>query len=216
MKGSKSKRRPKEPSVDLFEKFLHSTVSPDAVDEFAQWWVDDEKAGKEVAELKTKLSCVEQTTTMGVDGAEKKADRIAELQAQIEAMRGGLGAEVIRKRRESKAEAQQPQVADVTPTKVTEVRPTHVGAKMSRKGLVVAYAQAWPTIETDLNDASRNGLNAARTGQRGWVEHLALDWARSKGKLPAEISRGESAANPDPMAAHFGQLASLPRQRHTF
>lgn len=42
----------------------------------------------------------------------------------------------------------------------------------------------WPTIDADLSDASRNGLNVARTGKHGmWDESKAIEWAKSKGKL---------------------------------
>jgi hypothetical protein len=54
---------------------------------------------------------------------------------------------------------------------------------MSRSALVKAHLAKWPTIESDLKDASKNGLASAKAGKRDWNETHALEWARSRGKL---------------------------------
>lgn len=53
-----------------------------------------------------------------------------------------------------------------------------------RAALIEKHSCDWPTIERDIADANRNGLaDAAKAGQRGWMESRALNWARAKGKL---------------------------------
>ncbi len=84
---------------------------------------------------------------------------------------------------------------------------------MTRTGMVKAFKNRWPTIESDLRDAARNGLSVARAGKRGWDECKALEWARARGKLHMESI--EPTPEPaDPMAAHFGRLSKLPSHRH--
>jgi hypothetical protein len=86
---------------------------------------------------------------------------------------------------------------------------------MSRAGLVKAHIHHWPTIEADLSDAARNGLSEAKAGERGWVESKALEWARAKGRLADQPGVSIQQSFTDPMIAHYGQLAGLPRQKHT-
>jgi hypothetical protein len=59
---------------------------------------------------------------------------------------------------------------------------------MKRKALVEKYRNVWPSIESDLSDASRNGLarEALDKTARAWREGPATDWAKSKGKLKSE------------------------------
>ena len=54
---------------------------------------------------------------------------------------------------------------------------------MTRAALVAQHRHEWPTIDADIKDASKNGLTTAKVGKRGWDEDLAVEWARSKGKL---------------------------------
>jgi hypothetical protein len=56
---------------------------------------------------------------------------------------------------------------------------------MARAALIQAHKNDWPTIQRDLKDASKNGLAKAKAGDRDWYEDLALEWARSRGKLNA-------------------------------
>jgi len=54
-----------------------------------------------------------------------------------------------------------------------------------RAAMAEDLRQEWPSIEADLNDASRNGLReAAYTGTHGfWFADKAREWARQRGKL---------------------------------
>lgn len=62
-----------------------------------------------------------------------------------------------------------------------------------RAALIGKHSCEWPTIERDIADANKNGLaDAAKAGQRGWVESRALNWARAKGKLKSSEKHGYS------------------------
>ncbi len=78
-----------------------------------------------------------------------------------------------------------------------------------RKGaMITQHKQRWPTIESDMSDASTNGLHAAKAGARGWTETAALDWARANNKLLG-------AAKPaDELAQAMHSMGSLPRKEH--
>lgn len=54
-----------------------------------------------------------------------------------------------------------------------------------RAALVARLEHEWPTIEADLNEASRNGLReAAHAGKLGfWRVDKAREWAQQRGKL---------------------------------
>ncbi len=85
---------------------------------------------------------------------------------------------------------------------------------MTKAGLVKAHIHRWPTIESDLSDASRNGLSVAKAGERRWDEREALAWARSRGKLHME-SIAPTPEQADPMAAHYlGGLSKLPSRKY--
>lgn len=163
--------------------------------------------------LAVKLGYVEKTATTGVDDAEKKADRVEALQVQIDELRSGYGADITRRRRETRA----PEMSETAPTPAPSVPPESVvmpsppAPAMTKTGIVKAHMHRWPTIESDLSDASRNGLSVAKAGERRWDERKALEWARSRGKLHGE---GIAPAPADPMAALFGRLGTLPSHRH--
>jgi len=57
--------------------------------------------------------------------------------------------------------------------------------KRKKSALVSECQSDWPTIERDIQDASRNGLAAAAklTDGRGWDKDRALEWAKERGKL---------------------------------
>jgi hypothetical protein len=53
-----------------------------------------------------------------------------------------------------------------------------------KRAMVERHAVRWKTIETDMTDASTNGLaDAAKAGSRGWLEAEALAWAEANGRL---------------------------------
>lgn len=73
----------------------------------------------------------------------------------------------------------------------TEAKEEEVPFK--RAALIGKHSCEWPTIERDIADANKNGLaDAAKAGQRGWVESRALNWARAKGKLKSSEKYGYS------------------------
>jgi hypothetical protein len=56
--------------------------------------------------------------------------------------------------------------------------------RRTRAALIKDLQAEWHTIERDLQDASRNGLAAAKLAdKRGWDKGRALEWAREHGKL---------------------------------
>jgi hypothetical protein len=70
-----------------------------------------------------------------------------------------------------------------------------------RSVMVSQNLRNWPTIESDMREASRNGLHEARVGSRGWDEEVALNWARSQGKLKHEPDAPGSQSSPWPGSA---------------
>lgn len=76
-----------------------------------------------------------------------------------------------------------------------------------RREMVKRHIARWPTIETDMKDAGKNGLAAAaKAGERGWREAAALEWAREKSRLL-------SAPEPGTLDAVMG--GGFPSRRHT-
>jgi hypothetical protein len=81
------------------------------------------------------------------------------------------------------------------------IRPTATAEQsterpMTRMALIQKYVRRWPTIESALNNAGRNGLDAAKAGERSWMESKVLEWAYSKGNLESpEIKESPKQAN---------------------
>ena len=95
---------------------------------------------------------------------------------------------------------------------VRESRPAANGPlfTMKKAAIIDQHKHKWPTIEQDIKDAGRNGLNKAKAGERDWNEAEAMEWARVKGKL---ISTNKPT---DVLAGAMGNMASLPSSRkHT-
>lgn len=73
----------------------------------------------------------------------------------------------------------------------------------SKSALIFKYEHIWPTIERDISDASKNGLDAAKAGHRKWNGQIALDWARANNKIkdhtsgPMELQNAMSKFPPD-------------------
>ena len=80
------------------------------------------------------------------------------------------------------------------------------GLVMSRMGLVTKHKRQWPTIESDVKNANRNGLSVARHVRGGWDEAMALEWARSKGKWHSGMTGA-------PLGDPFGQSPAGRRYR---
>ena len=58
----------------------------------------------------------------------------------------------------------------------------------SKSALLLKYETIWPTIERDISDASKNGLDAAKAGSRKWNGQIALNWARANNKIKDHTS----------------------------
>jgi hypothetical protein len=53
----------------------------------------------------------------------------------------------------------------------------------TKESLIKELKVYWETIESDIKDASKNGLSkAAKAGKRGWDKEKAISWAIAKGK----------------------------------
>lgn len=79
---------------------------------------------------------------------------------------------------------------------------------MKRVAMIEQHKHEWPTIEGDMRDATINGLSVAKAGSRDWVETIALDWARAKGKLRSPVKPADS------LVQVMHGLSSLPTTRH--
>lgn len=70
------------------------------------------------------------------------------------------------------------------------------------KSVLVKELQArWPNIEACLSNASRNDLNAARRGKRGWSRNQVEAWGRDHGHLTPE---------PHPLTGWLVKAPNLP------
>ena len=79
-----------------------------------------------------------------------------------------------------------------------------------KAALKSAHIHEWPTIESDIKYAAKNGLAAAaKYGKRGWLKDAALHWARANGKL---ISAKKS---PDSLTQAMHKMSTLPSKTHT-
>lgn len=61
---------------------------------------------------------------------------------------------------------------------------------MKKSALIAELEHEWPTIEADLSEASRNGLNEARAPLHGqWYPDKARAWAKRQGKLREQVNK---------------------------
>ena len=120
-------------------------------------------------------------------------------EAQIEAdERERMRAEDQERRAIAEAEARGSRLAEAEARGRASVvaPPKDRGQTMKREALITSLRGRWPTIESDLKHAGRNGLAAAKAASEGkglWWEGDVLAWGRSRGKLPAEGVPGSSA-----------------------
>ena len=83
----------------------------------------------------------------------------------------------------------EPQAAPVleapAPTENASGTPASQGKIMKKSALIAALKYEWPSIETDINDATRNELNIhAHTEKHGmWNSDNARAWAVSRDKI---------------------------------
>lgn len=97
------------------------------------------------------------------------------------------------------AEPREPVVAPTASVEVPsiELRTAATGPtfSMTKAAMIEQHKHEWPTIETDIKAAKRNGLDAAMAGVRGWYELPAMEWARANNRLagidkPAQVLAG--------------------------
>lgn len=66
-------------------------------------------------------------------------------------------------------------------------------AAIKKSALIEQHKRNWPSIETDINDASRNSLGSAKSTKKGyWNEAAAIAWAKARGKYTADRSSSSS------------------------
>ncbi len=76
--------------------------------------------------------------------------------------------------------------ADAAPQEPAQAAPAEASTDIAKRAALVALLEhEWPTIEKDLNEASRDGLReAAHAGTHGfWRVDKAREWAKQRGKL---------------------------------
>jgi hypothetical protein len=80
----------------------------------------------------------------------------------------------------------EPQAAPVVTAPVSKSRQLNV---MKKAALIKELKHEWTSIEADISEATRNGLNtAAHTGSHGmWDATKARAWAESMGKLKKAV-----------------------------
>jgi hypothetical protein len=66
--------------------------------------------------------------------------------------------------------------------------------KMKKAALVSKYQSQWPSIETDICNASRTELKDAQLGKGFYNVTVALEWARQNGKI-GEVAAGAATTN---------------------
>ena len=80
-----------------------------------------------------------------------------------------------------------PYMPTIDAAQATQAAPPRI---LKKSAMLTTYAAEWPTMFTDMNDAPRNGLHAAKTDKKGmWYADKAIEWARSRGKW-LEPARG--------------------------
>ena len=94
---------------------------------------------------------------------------------------------------------------------VALIKPDKAGPKfnMTKAAMVAQHKHQWPTIERDMNDASTNGLAAAKAGLRGWHEPDALEWARANNK------QTNNAKPANQLAQAMNSMGNLSGRKHT-
>jgi hypothetical protein len=117
--------------------------------------------------------------------------------------------------------AQEPPLAETSPaavgrsaapvavTVVNGVQTAGPVFSMTRAALVSRHEHHWQTIQSDLKNASTNGLSRAKAGARDWNESLALEWARANNKLAEE-----APPSADPLAQAMRNMSSLPGRKN--
>lgn len=96
-----------------------------------------------------------------------------------------------------------------TPASGLKIPATGPTFSMPKTAMIEQHKHEWPTIRLDIKDAYRNGLNAAKAGERGWYEAKAMEWARTNGKLTSIDKPAHT------LALAMNNMSSLPTSRIT-
>lgn len=119
---------------------------------------------------------------------------VAPRQELADLNRQASGAEVV----EPVAEPEQ-----APPPKQVQAVPAVQPRAMKRAALIAELLSEWPGIEDDLREASRNGLGAAKLAQHGmWNPDVAMEWAKSRGKLAQQTTGMSPATWRGPITRH--------------
>lgn len=140
--------------------------------------------------------------------AERKEIKIPvyDWQAAIERHRDHVRAEATETARLSeiaRLKARDDYETSKRPAPQASPEPVQAAPAMKRRALIAEYLNEWPSIEADLNDASRNELDSAKLPKHGmWDADKALAWARSRGKLVQQRTSMEPAMWHGPITRH--------------
>ncbi len=112
-------------------------------------------------------------------------ERLGELRQELETLN----------RHASGADVMKPAAEQTPPPDPVQAAPAMPPRAMKRRALIAEYQNEWSSIEDDLREASRNGLDAAKLAQQHgmWNPDVAMEWAKSRGKL-AQQRTGMSPA----------------------
>lgn len=104
------------------------------------------------------------------------------------------------------ATPEPPEPVAVEKKEVTaKAAPTGSKLSINKAALIAQHKHIWPTIDSDIKNASENGLSkAAKAGARDWYEDDAMQWARSKNKL----------IQPTSAATLNSVMSNLPTRKH--
>lgn len=96
-----------------------------------------------------------------------------------------------------------PAAEQTPPPELVQAAPAMQPRAMVRRALIKEYRNEWPSIEDDLSEASRNGLDSAKLPKHGmWDADKALAWAKSQGKLTKQRTGMEPATWCGPVIRH--------------
>lgn len=102
-------------------------------------------------------------------------------------------------------DATKPAPAEQTPPpEPVQAAPAIQPRALKRAALIAELQGEWPSIKNDLSDASRNGLDAAKLAQQHgmWNPDVAMEWAKSRGKLAQQRTGMSPATWCGPITRH--------------
>jgi hypothetical protein len=81
-----------------------------------------------------------------------------------------------------------PQAQSTTPISTAKPPTDELRGNEVKRVVLLAMAERWPTVASDIQHAKENGLRAAAKapGRGMWLQEEALEWAERRGKLRPE------------------------------